>query len=867
MASTEKRGKFRILRVIRRIISGIVIGLVSVFLLSWLLVFIFEKDVIQFASDKLNSQLKSEISFESVELTLLKTFPYASLEFKNVKCKEYLPEKKPVENLFEASYLYLQFNIWDLFSGKYSVKKITLRNADFNLYRDKKGQDNWHIWKESEKEKTEKEKFSFSLSAVKLDRVRLIYQDKRTDTELALDIKSLYLSGNFTEDRYKLSSESEMVLAKLNLGEARFPGPVNLELNATLDVDRLKKTYLITYGALNINGMDISCSGNLNDTEEGLMADLAYTGKKLKINRVLDLIPAKYSGFRAQYDASGNVELEGKLKGIVSDGKIPTLSLNFAGDDVSFLATDEGIRAKNISFKGSFDYFSAENKENTNLNIESFSGNLPASEFSGSFRLSGHDFPVLKMSLHTKADLEEVFSFFKADTIETIKGTANADFIFETALDKNLKFSAEKLAQAQLKGRVALESVDLRIKNSPFGFESVSGNVEFNNRDIGIRELSGFLAGNDFRLSGEALNLLAYLFIPGQDLNIRADLESQKLTADQFFVSEKSSPGKMAVLPNHISLELDARIARLSFKKFEASEVRGKINLKNRVLSAEGIHMKSLGGSIFLNGLADNSSGARFLLACNGNLIGVSVSDLFYRFDNFGQDALSAEHISGKLTAFIEFKGELGPDMKLDLNSIYTKADIDIENGELKKFEPIYALAGWAKTEELNNIRFAQLKNTIYIKNKTVLIPEMAIYSNALDLKIAGEHGFDNVVEYGFNLYLGDILANKFRLNPRPDKQGEFGELIPDKGRTRIFVRMFGPMDNLQFAYDKSAVKEKIMQDIATEKGNVKNILDTEFGKIKNDSLLKSDEYYRQKDQKREKRRKESEGSDEFEFE
>lgn len=856
--------RFSIWRFIKRLLIGLVSSVVALVAISWILVLIFEKDVIRFATDKLNSNLNSEISFESVDLTILKTFPYASLEFKNVSCNEYLPSKKPVKPLFKASYLYLQFNVWDLFSGKYSVKRITLKDADLNLYRDKKGQDNWHIWKEDKNPAPEKENFSFKLSSVKLDDVRATYTDLQADGHIEMDVKHLYLSGNFTEKNYKLSSESELVLKRLQWGDASVPGPLNLELNATLQVDNEKNTYKISYCSLDLEGMSISCEGGLVDMEEGLYSDISFSGKKLDIEKVLNLIPAKYTAFRSDYDGSGIIDISGHFKGFLDNGDLPETAIEFTGKDISFLAREENIKLSDVQFSGAFN-FSPNDKSKSKINLKSFSGRLPSSDFSGSFSLVDFSRPHIKLNLKAKIDLGEFFTFYPVDTLEKISGRMDADIAFDGLMSNGSQFRVEDLTQASVSGSLLFQSVGMQVKKSPFGFDEVSGRLEFKNNDVFVRELTGFIAGNDFALNGEALNLLPYLFVPQQNLVIKADLDCRSLSAEKFFTGE-STKSSATMLPDHVSLELNAHIGKFIYKKFEATDIKGKINLYNKVLSAEGVYMKTLGGSVFLNGVADNR-GNGFQIALNGNLTTVSVSDLFYRFDNFGQKAIDHEHLKGTLTAFVEFSAAFSPELKIDESSIYLKTDLEITNGELIRFEPLKALAGWVKIEELENIRFAKLKNTIYIKDKKVIIPEMAVYSNALDINISGEHKFDNYVDYSFNLFLGDILANKFKLRRRPDKQGEFGELIPDKGRTRLFVRMFGPGDNPQFSYDKSAVRQKLNQDIQVEKTNVKNILDAEFGRIKNDSLLKNDEYLKQKNDKREKKRKASQGSDEFEFE
>lgn len=867
MSGEKKRNAWQWLKRILAWTGGALFGLL---VLLWLLALVFEKDVIRYASDKLNSNLNSEVKFESVDFTILKTFPYASLEFKNVRCDEYLPSKKPVKPLFEASYLYLQFNVWDLFSGSYSVKRVVLRDASLNLYKDKKGRDNWHVWKTNDTPKAEKEKFSFKLSAVKLENVQLRYTDRQSEGFVDLALKELYLSGNFSEKKYKLSTEANFTLTKLDWSGFAIPSDLKVALNATLQVDTEKKTYRISYAGMDLNTMELGCEGGFVDMDEGLYAELSFSGKKLDIAEVLNLLPEQYSTFREEYDGDGLIELQGNCKGFVSQGKLPDLRFEFSGKDVSFTAKQQNIRLRDVQFAGNLVYM-PQDMAQCGFSLNRLSGSLPSSQFTGSVSVFDFNRPQIKFNIQAQTDLQELFAFYPVDTLEKISGRMDINLQFASTMSANDRFSMADLANAKVSGTVLFQNVGLQVKKSPFGFEEVSGGLEFTNRDVSVREVTGFLAGNDFKLNGEALNLLPYLLIPKQNLTIRADLDCRSLSAEKFFSTEKNTSGNSSagktVLPDYVTLNLDAHIGKFNYKRFEASEIKGNISLYNRVLSVQQVTMKTLGGTVFLNAVADNKSGEGFSIVCNGNLNHVSVSDLFYRFENFGQDAIDNEHLKGTLDAFVEFRAYFSSDLKIDDASIYLKTDLEINNGELIRFEPLKALAGWVKVEELETIRFAKLKNTIYIKDKKVIIPTMSVFSNALDINISGEHGFDNVVDYSFNLYLGDILANKFRLRKKPDKQGEFGELIPDKGRTRLFVRMYGPMDNLEFSYDKNAVRQKLNQDIEVEKGNVKNILDAEFGRIKNDSLLKNDAYLREKNDKREKKRKAAQGSDEFEFE
>jgi hypothetical protein len=842
---------------------GVFFGTVA---LLWLLGVLFENEVLRFATQKLNERLRSEITYESADFSLLKSFPYASIEFKKVSCTEYVPGKGKPDPLFNGSYLYFQFNVIDLFRGNYSVKRIVLKDADLNLIRDRNGAGNWEIYAPEPKQKEEKETFRFQISAVKLDRVRVSYRDRKEDIHVALDVEKLFLGGNFTEENYTLSAEGNFRLNHLSLSDIKLPGLLMLDAKTTLRVNRPSKKYEITYGRLSVNGMELSTEGYLKTNEEGLMTDLRISGKKWEIGGITELLPAQYAAFTENYSTEGNISLTGEIRGLLGGGSFPETSWNFSGDQIRFTAKKEKISATDIRFTG---IMQTDTTGEGFLKIPSFFARLPQGEVQGSFSLSGFTDPACSGSVSAKADLAELLTFFPMDTLQEVKGKLAAEIRFSMPAGRGNKSAAERLKNTSLKGRLFLSDVQIILKHSPFLFENLKGDLEFNETDVLVRELSGFLSGSDFRLRGQAFNLLPFLFLPTQALQIEADLESRRFLADRLLGAEQSNTGEPISIrfPEHISLRLKTSVEQLQFRNFEAKEIQGSLSLQNRILAVRNVCMKTLEGSVCFSAVADNTLPEKLRISGDAELNKVNVTDLFLRFNNFGQDELKHEHIKGELTSKVEFILNLNEKLETDLPSIFMKADLEIDRGELSHFEPLKALAGWARVEELDQVRFAKLKNTVYIKNETVLIPEMAIFSNALDLNIAGEHRFDNTVEYGFNLFLGDILANKFRINRRPDRQGEFGELIPDKGRTRIFVRMHGPMDNLQFSYDKSAVKQKIQQEISNEKQTVKEMLDMEFGKTTRDSTLKNDPYLKAKNEKREKRKKTTSEPEEFEFE
>jgi hypothetical protein len=169
-------------------------------------------------------------------------------------------------------------------------------------------------------------------------------------------------------------------------------------------------------------------------------------------------------------------------------------------------------------------------------------------------------------------------------------------------------------------------------------------------------------------------------------------------------------------------------------------------------------------------------------------------------------------------------------------------------------------LSKFIHVEELRDIKFSTLTNTITIKDESVIIPKMSIQSNALNLEIGGIHYFDNRIEYYFNVFLKDLIAAKWKKRKTED---EFGEFIEEEGGARIYLKMVGTMDNNKITIDNKGVKDKLKDDMKKENQDFKQIFYEEFGLFKNDSTVKKSNLVPPKKEKKNK----VNNSDDFEFE
>src|ERR1035437_6327629 len=112
---SEKKSPW-IFRILWRLIIFFFILFIILFSGAFIIGYYYQNEVKDFVIAELNKQLNTKIIVEgkNIDFTVIKNFPYASVDFKNVKALDAI-ESKNKDTLFKAGKISFQVNIVDVF--------------------------------------------------------------------------------------------------------------------------------------------------------------------------------------------------------------------------------------------------------------------------------------------------------------------------------------------------------------------------------------------------------------------------------------------------------------------------------------------------------------------------------------------------------------------------------------------------------------------------------------------------------------------------------------------------------------------------------------------------------------------------------
>ena len=238
------------------------------------------------------------------------------------------------------------------------------------------------------------------------------------------------------------------------------------------------------------------------------------------------------------------------------------------------------------------------------------------------------------------------------------------------------------------------------------------------------------------------------------------------------------------------------------------------------------MQLSAFNGSIAGDCKFYESANNRLKLSSQFNLKKINIRNAFLAFDNFRQDFITAEHIKGIGTAEIQMQATWKPGFIFEEEKLKVKSHLILEKGELMQFKPLESLSNYVSLEDLKEVKFSTLENTIEIDNKIITIPTMEIKSSALSVFISGKHTFEQEINYRIKLLLSELMSTQFRKKNTQIKKTEFGE-VEENGKVfnTIYFKMTGNSDAPNISFDGIRFREDVQKEITKEKETITTII------------------------------------------
>lgn len=808
-------------KILRPLFIGFLI-LILVALSATMMVWLKRDQIKQYAIQQINTELTAPVAVQSIGISFWSQFPRVSLTFNEVRITDPL---RPKQFLLEAKRIFVAFNIWDILKNNYQVKLIEADSGRCRLFEDANGKVNYMITKPSTDQSSP---LLLSLNEVKLSRFEIEYNSLKSRQLYHVFAHQLKCSGSFESRKEVLTTQGEIMVYRIQSGETKWMREkfISVDIGLTHSTNQLS----ISPGTIKVGSLLLNATGTIQSSgQPNDQISLQIDAEKASIASLLELLPGQFSSALQGYESDGNIYFKGSITGKTRQ---PAISFDFGIENGS-LRKGNMLPLTAIECKGSFTNGIAKNMRTSKLQLPTLTLKLGEGSWTGSLLITDFNDPFIDASFKGNATLQDVLPFMESKTLESANGNIKADFHIAGKLASLQK--TQQIGQIQSEGIIELDAAHIRFAGSDKPIDNLTASLYLNQSNLEIRSLKLQSGKSDVQVSGTFNNLLPYLF--SNDQQLIADITYRSDQLDLRNMALPVMPGQQSetfTLPVDVVVNAALDIGTLSFDPFNASNLKGRISWKGKQITANELSAQTMNGKVTLNGIVNNTPAGDFKVQCIAECSKVDITELFRQCNNFGQQEITYQQLRGQLTSNIDFSAVWNSKLQCDLNTLLVSGSIQIANGQLLNYKPLEALSKYVRLDDLRDLRFAELKNTISIQSQTIYIPSMDMNNNALNVNIAGTHTFENLIDYHIRIKLSDLLAKKYKSN----RTNEFEE-EQTEGGTNLYLRMKGNASNPEFSYDKKQVREKAKADLIREKETIKKIWKKELGIEKDEDLQK----------------------------
>jgi hypothetical protein len=468
--------------------------LVSFVLLLASLTWFYQDRLKKAAIDTINENVKSPIVVKNgIDISFLRHFPKIDVALQGVSIQDPLNDSR---SLLEVERFSLLVNFYELFDATISIRKAVFENGSVYLYRSQKGASNFDILKSN----GDGENTDLKLNAVIFKNIKLVWNDRSTDSYFSGKVDNATFSGDFKNQQFAMTLNADFFAEQFIYIKDTFTLQKQTTLDFKTNVNRQLHTIAIQNSTLNIGGNAFDIDGVIATSKNASLKFHANC-KGTEIAQLLDLMPnsqqKKLQGLkgRGAYDIA--IDFDNKNK------QLPVFNLRASLTKGEIGLPQLPHKIRNIDAKLSY------NRQDDKLVIERFSSSYDQKPIR--FSLVIHQlssYPSFELNADGIANLTALERFLPDAKIDAITGELQfSNFRLAGKTDKSRKFMP-----SSLEGSGAFKIIDASVTADGVKYEKINGGLAYRNEHLIASDLQAVFLGSDLKFNGQIDNLFPYIF-------------------------------------------------------------------------------------------------------------------------------------------------------------------------------------------------------------------------------------------------------------------------------------------------------------------------------------------------------------------
>ena len=726
----------------------------------------------------LDDQIAGNLSIKDFDVSLWKYFPSIELSLLDVTVRDTLKHIP----MLSAGSLSTTVNIFQLFGRNKSIDDVIVEDGVFHLFTDSTGYRNNYVFQPKKKKEPKPgagNRNQVIIKKIIIKNLSITIDDDLANKKIELVIDQLKANLQREDSVIQIRME-EVISMKTGLGfnlskgsyfkNSVIEGEWNMKLNRSEKILSFDNTILI-----NKHPYDLKGYFNLSPAQ---LFSIHFSTKDEEYAKATNIVTAAIRQKIGVIKLNKPLNVDGIIEGSLLPHQEPYVNINWETKnnemEVAVLAFSE------CGFTGNFmnelNKDSARGDPNSRIILYTFSGNM------GGIRMEGKNITItnlqqadIKFHLISSSKLEILDKNFELDNIRLLGGQADLELTYDGPLSK------DNMMAGQVEGVFHIRDGSIQYVPHDLLFTACTGDIAFFPDSIDISKFHCQYKQNEFNVEGYGTNVRKKFLSKSNDASvIKLSVSSPSINLDDFdalfgkrekivrTAKSKSSFSKTTAsidaLLNNSIIDLGLKSDHLKRGNLDATRFQTHIVFRPGVWEIPDLSLHLADGDIKTRGqmrkTSDNMHRANIRALVNK----VNIQKLFYAFNDFGQQGIQSKNLRGFVTMNADVQAGINSSGKMVPGSAESTVNFSIKDGALVDFAPLANIKNFVlKDRDLHDIRFAELKDKLDIREDLVKVHRMEISSSALHMFVEGNYGLKG---YGTDL----ILQIPFSNLSSPDK-------------------------------------------------------------------------------------------------
>lgn len=804
------------------------IGLISLAIVGGILALliilpiVFKDKIKEIALKEVNKQLKADVGFDKLSVSLIKNFPNASISVKDL----YVAGRDDFagDTLLATKSLTVVVNMGSIFSADgFEIKKFVIDDTKIFAHQLEDGRANWEIVPDSDEREIDDDApsaFSLQLKDVRLTNTNITFVSDTAKMAATINDINLKLNGDFTADNTLLKTNLNIGAISFWDDGLRLAHNLSLDFKADIEAYFNESKYVLANNEININAIPLSINGWVQMPDDAIDMDLVLNAEKVDFKSLLSLVPAIYSSEFDKLTADGNVSLTGFLKGKMEGDVFPSFDFKLNVDNGRFSYPDLPKSIDNVQVASHISNAGG-SLDNTVVDVSKLSFNMGGNPFSAKLNVSH---PISDMNFLFVADgkldlgmIKDVYPLEKGTELNGLL-TMNID-----AAGKMSYLENERYEDFKFGGNINVKDMLVDIADVEKGIAVSNANFIFNDRYLDLADLNVKIGENDLRGTGKVENYLAYAL---RNSTLKGDMtiQSNYFNLNDFMSSEEaeevkkdSDTAKVSLsvieVPKNLNIALNGNFKKLIFDEMNLENAEAQLHVVDGELKINKMNVNAFGGTMALNGKYSTKNPSEPNVDFDVDLKQISFAEIMSQVESLRKFAPIFSMLDGRFDTKLSLNTLLSGDMMPILTSMLSSGSFKAELVTLKGDNNVLSeLASKLKIEKLSNISLKDLALSFAIKDGMVETKPFNLNIKDYNLNIGGLTGLDQSIKYTGSIKMPD----KLNLKQFQTIGFKIGGTFKDP---KVELDLKGTLDNI-LSGEKDKVMDKVdsMKDQLTDK-------------------------------------------------